>query len=381
MSELLGPAAPAPRLNEAQKLAWLRLIRSENVGPITFRTLVNRFGGAVNALAALPELSARGGLRRAITIFSQDDAERELARAQKAGLRLIAMGEPDYPKHLIASEGAPPLLYLAGTADILAGEFVAIVGSRNCSALGRKITGLIARELGDAGFGIVSGLARGIDAAAHEASLATGTVAVMAGGADMIYPPENKELYDQLYARGAILSEMPPGLEPRGRDFPRRNRIVAGMALGTVIIEAAARSGSLITARLAAEQGRDVFAVPGSPLDPRAEGTNALIREGATLVRSAADIIEALAPVRDRPPPQIEFPLAEDKTAASSLDDDSPAETDRGKIVNALSPSPVEIDDLIRHTKLPASAVLVILLELELAGRLARHPGNRVSLI
>ncbi|MDC9700628.1 MAG: DNA-processing protein DprA [Alphaproteobacteria bacterium] len=370
----------SPRLDEKQKIAWLRLIRSENVGPITFRSLINRFGGAVNALSALPELSASGGMRRCINIFSSNEAECELERSHRAGLRLIAMGEPEYPNQLIAIDSAPPLLYVSGNNDILSQKFVAIVGSRNCSALGRKMTTMIASELGTAGFGIVSGFARGIDAIAHETALDSGTAAVLAGGANIIYPPENKKLYERLKEKGVFISERPPDFEPKGRDFPRRNRIISGMALGTLIIEAAVRSGSLITARMAAEQGREVLAVPGSPLDPRAEGANTLIREGATLIRSADDVIDAITPLCDRLAPEIEFLLAE-TTAPSSLERQKTDDSDRVQITNALGPSPVSIDDIIRHTNLPAGVVLTVLLEMELAGRIIRHERNCVSSI
>lgn len=376
------------RLDDAQRLAWLRLIRSENVGPATFRALINRFGSAAAALDALPELSARGGLRRRIRIAGKDEAAAELAAAQRLGVRLVALGEPDYPPALAHAEGGPPLLYVRGDAAVLAAPCVAVVGSRNCSAAGRRIAQEIAAGLGASGLAIVSGLARGIDLAAHTAALDTGTVAVLAGGVDVIYPKEHETLYARILDRGAAVSEMPLGLEPRGRDFPRRNRIIAGMALGIVVVEAARRSGSLITARLAGEAGRDVLAVPGSPLDPRAEGTNRLIRDGATLVRHADDILEALAPVLADPARALGAAPAElppggpDGVAAGPPDDwTSVAATARERVAGALGPSPVGIDDVVRHTGLPAGQVHVVLLELELAGRLSRHPGHRVSLL
>jgi DNA processing protein len=376
------------RLTDAQRLAWLRLIRSENVGPTTFRMLINRFGGAEEALAALPRLSARGGLKRQIRIAEMGEAEAELGEAARLGVRVIAMGEPDYPQPLLHTEGAPPLLFVRGEAAILARPMVAIVGSRNCSAAGRRIAGSIAAGLGEAGFAIVSGLARGIDAGAHRGALKTGTVAVLAGGVDKVYPQEHDELYAAIMETGAILSEMPLGLEPRGRDFPRRNRIIAGLALGTVIVEAASRSGSLITARLANETGREVFAVPGSPLDPRAHGTNRLIRDGAAMARSADDVIEVLAPLLEdperaygaaplaRPPTEPEGAEAEAREWTETL-----AETDRDRVVEALGAAPIDIDEIIRHTQLAPGAVHTVLLELELAGRLARHGGQLVSIL
>ena len=367
------------RLTDEQRLAWLRLIRSENIGPVTFRQLINRYGGAVAALQMLPDLSARGGMRRAISVCSRTDAEKEIAAAKRAGMTLIALGEQEYPKYLAVSESAPPLLYTLGDTSLLARPSAAIVGSRNCSALGRKIAALVARGLGEAGCTVISGLARGVDAAAHEASLASGTCAVMAGGADIIYPPDNTDLYRRIVAEGCIISEMAPGYQPTGRDFPKRNRIVAGCALGTVIIEAAARSGSLITARMAGEMGRDVFAVPGSPLDPRAEGTNALIREGAILTRHADDVLEVIVPLMQRPPPHVEVPLAERDDG--DVADEDVIRDEREQLVQALSPSPVDVDELIRHTGLSPAVVQMLLLELELAGRLERHAGNRVSLL
>ncbi|HSM20036.1 MAG TPA: DNA-processing protein DprA, partial [Hyphomicrobiales bacterium] len=263
-----------------------------------------------------------------------------------------------------------------------------IVGSRNCSAAGRRIAGSIAAELGAAGLALVSGLARGIDAGAHRGALKTGTVAVLAGGVDRVYPQEHEELYRAIAENGAILSEMPLGLEPRGRDFPRRNRIIAGLALGTVIVEAASRSGSLITARLANEIGREVFAVPGSPLDPRAHGTNRLIRDGAAMARSAEDVIEVLAPILEEPERAYgAAPLPRPPTEPDGAEAEAPdwtetlAETDRDRVVEALGTAPIDVDEIIRHTQLAPGAVHTVLLELELAGRLARHAGQRVSIL
>ncbi len=288
------------RLTDEQRIDWLRLIRTPNIGPRTFRSLINHFGGARAALEALPSLARRGGASADVHICSRDDAMREIARGQKLGVTFVGLGEPDYPLRLQMIDDAPPLLALRGNPAAFAMPIVAVVGSRNASGAGLKFTQTIARELGDAGFAVVSGLARGIDAAAHRASLGTGTIAVLAGGQDSVYPPEHESLLDAILPAGAALSEMPLGYEPRGRDFPRRNRLISGLSLGVVIVEAAKRSGSLITARFALEQGREVFAVPGSPLDPRAEGTNGLIKQGATPVTETADVIAVLRLILER---------------------------------------------------------------------------------
>ena len=303
------------QLTNEQRIDWLRLIRSPNVGPRTFRTLVNHFGGARAALQALPALARRGGASAAVQICSRADAERELAAAAKLGVALVALGEPNYPPRLQMIDDAPPLIAVRGNARALALPMVAIVGSRNASGAGLKFTQRIARELGEAGFAIVSGLARGIDAAAHRASLESGTIAVLAGGHDRVYPAEHADLLDAILPAGAALSEMPLGWEPRGRDFPRRNRLISGLSLGVVIVEAAKRSGSLITARFALEQGREVFAVPGSPLDPRAEGTNGLIKQGATPVTETGDIVAVLRPIME----QKEMPAREPELEPSDL--------------------------------------------------------------
>ncbi len=366
------------RLTDDQRLAWLRLIRSENVGPASFRNLLNHFGGAAAALDALPDLARRGGAGQTPKICSVDAAEREMAGIARLGARLIALGEPDYPPILALSDGAPPLLTVMGDVACFAPPTIAIVGARNASAAGRSFAAKLARDLGERGFTIASGLARGVDAAAHEASLPTGTVAVLAGGPDRIYPPENKPLLEKIVATGAAVTEMPLGWEPRARDFPRRNRIIAGLARGTVIVEAALRSGSLITARLANELGREVMAAPGSPLDVRCEGSNALLRDGATLVTCAAHVVEALGASlgADLPAPPLP-PLAEEPSspAPAAPDDDM-----RQRIVELLGPSPALVDDVVRLSGTPARMVQFVLLELKLAGRLERHAGGRVSL-
>jgi DNA processing protein len=364
------------RLSDEQRVDWLRLIRSQNIGPRTFRSLINHFGGARAALEALPSLARRGGARGAVVICSREDAARELALARKLGVAIVAWGEPDYPTRLQAIDDAPPLLTIRGNAAALARPMVAIVGSRNASGAGLKFTQMLARELGDAGFIVVSGLARGIDAAAHKASLTSGTVAVLAGGQDRVYPAEHISLLDAILPAGTALSEMPLGWEPRAADFPRRNRLISGLSLGVVIVEAAKRSGSLITARCALEQGREVFAVPGSPLDPRAEGTNGLIKQGAALVTETADIISALQPIMER---HEWFAREPDHDMPPS--DEAPADDERVRITSLLGPAPVGIDDLVRLAQSSPAVVRMVLLELEIAGRIERHGGGMVSLL
>lgn len=375
-----GAGSKGMALTDRQRLAWLRLIRSDNVGPATFRDLINHFGSAETALEALPELSRRGGSTRPVRVASREEALAELERAERFGARFVGIGEPDYPSALRQIEGAPPLIAVKGSAATLHQPAIGIVGARNCSVSGAKFAAMIARDVGRAGYTVVSGLARGIDTAAHRASIETGTVAVLAGGLDKPYPPENEPLIAELLAgNGLLLSEMPFGWEPRARDFPRRNRLIAGVALGLVVTEAAARSGSLITARYAANFGRLVFAVPGSPLDPRSEGANGLIKDGATLITGASDVIEAMAPLTRMDlfsPQQVSEPIVEEERDMAL----PPSESDRDAVVTALGPAPVEIDDLIRHTGLSAQSVYLVLLELDLAGRLHRHAGGLVSL-
>ncbi|SMF51164.1 DNA processing protein [Xaviernesmea oryzae] len=364
-------------LTERQRIAWLRLIRSDNVGPATFRDLINHCGSAENALAMLPELSARGGATRAIRIATVQEAERELEAARRHGARFIGIGEPDYPPALRQIEGAPPLLAVKGDLAAATRPSVGIVGSRNASIAGAKFAAMIARDCGRAGYTVTSGLARGIDTAAHRASLETGTIAVLAGGLDQPYPPENVPLLDEITdGAGLAVSEMSFGWEPRARDFPRRNRLISGISLGVVVVEAAERSGSLITARMATDFGRLVFAVPGSPLDPRCHGTNGLLKQGAIVTTGSDDVIEALAPLS-----QLDLfagPVVEEPEKTGDML--PPNDDDRSMIVSALGPTPVDIDDIIRHTGLSASSVYLILLELDLAGRLHRHPGGMVSL-
>jgi len=368
------------RLTDEQRLDWLRLIRSENIGPRTFRSLINRYGGARAALDALPELARRGGAIKPVRAYSRDHAEREIEASRRSGIVLIALGEPNYPDRLRMIDDAPPLLGVRGKVGVLQSNMVALVGSRNASAAGVKFAERLAHELSGAGFVIVSGLARGIDAAAHRASLAGGTVAVLAGGHDHIYPAEHAPLLESILPAGAAITEMPLGWQPRARDFPRRNRLISGLALGVVIVEAAHRSGSLITARMALEQGREVFAVPGSPLDPRAEGTNGLLKQGATLVTEAADVVNVLQPILGQ---RFEQPAqeSEDEPEDAALPVPEPATTDRARIVGLLGPTPVSIDDLVRLSNSSPAIVRTVLLELDIAGRLERHGGGLVSLM
>ncbi|MFL4968522.1 MAG: DNA-processing protein DprA [Xanthobacteraceae bacterium] len=365
------------RLTDEQRLDWLRLIRSDNVGPRTFRVLINHFGSARAALETLPELARRGGAVRPGRICSRADAERELEAQRALGATLIGLGEAEYPRRLRAIADPPPLIAVRGQKPALARPIVAVVGARNASAAGLKIAQLLAHEIGAAGFATVSGLARGIDAAAHRASLATGTIAVLAGGHDNVYPQEHAGLLDEILHAGAAVSEMPLGWELRARDFPRRNRLISGLALGVLVVEAAKRSGSLITAKLALEQGREVFAVPGSPLDPRTEGTNDLLKQGATLVTQAADVIGVLAPIVGRA-----TDLAEDGEPVDGVAGEAEPEADqRARIVGLLGPTPVGIDDLVRLADAPPAVVRMVLLELEIAGRLERHGNGLVSLL
>lgn len=365
-----------PRLTDEQRLDWLRLIRSENVGPRVFRALVNHCGSARAALEALPHLAQRGGLARPGRICSTQEAERELRSAEQLGVALVALGEPEYPAALRVIADAPPILAIRGKTAVLQRPMVALVGSRNASAAGLKIAEQLASALGQAELVTVSGLARGIDVAIHRASIGSGTVAVLAGGQDRVYPAEHVPLLDRILETGAAISEMPLGWEPRARDFPRRNRLISGLALGVVVVEAARRSGSLITARLALEQGREVFAVPGSPLDPRCEGTNGLLKQGAVLVTSAEDVLATLSPMVERFPERI---FMEPKEETTELGD--PDENQRRRIIALLGPTPVSLDDLIRLAEAPPAIVRTVLLELELAGRLERLGNGTVALL
>jgi DNA processing protein len=362
-------------LSDEDRRDWLRLSKSENVGPSTFRTLLARYGTAGEALRALPELARKGGLGRAPRIYGREAAERDMANAEAIGARFIALCEPEFPPLLRETDTRPALLCVKGDASLLTRSGVAIVGARNASAIARKFTRQLAKEIGGEGHVIVSGLARGIDTAAHEASLDTGTIAVVAGGIDVIYPPENEALHAAIGERGVIVSEMTPGTVPRADYFPRRNRIISGIARALLVVEAAVRSGSLITARLAAEQGREVFAVPGSPLDPRCEGANRLIRDGARLLLSASDVLEALS---EEPRPR-QMSLFEPEPPPLAAREPDQAETQA--LLDLLSPSPIDMDDLIRESGLEPRSLSAIVLELSLAGRIQRHPNGAVSLV
>jgi DNA processing protein len=366
---------PAKQLTPPERRDWLRLSRSDTIGPITFNMLLARYGSVAQVITALPDLACRSG-KNHLQLISATQAEDEIAAHDNYGAKLVAHCEPDYPHLLAIVEDAPPLISVFGKADVLNKKCLAIVGARNASLNGKKMAEQLACDFGAVGCITVSGLARGIDTAAHQGSLASGTIAVLAGGIDNIYPQENRNLYEAIAATGCIVAEMPFGSEPRAQHFPRRNRIISGLSLGTVVVEAAHKSGSLITAHRALEQGREVFAVPGSPLDPRCQGTNTLIKQGATLIENAADVLENL-------PRQIR--IAE-PIQASLLPPAQPvADTEftqtYNQIIEKLSPSPVAVDELIRQCHLSPPLVLTVLLEFELAGLVQRQPGNKVILV
>lgn len=352
--------------------ARLRLIRSPRIGPVTYHQLIARFGDAATALDALPMLAARGGGERPL-LTDPAAVAREQAAVARLGARHLFFGDGDYPALLAEIDTAPPVLIVQGDMRLARRRAVAMVGARNASAAACRLARDFAFALADHGLVVVSGLARGIDTAAHQGAIAGGTIGVIASGIDIAFPPENAALQARIGAEGLVVTEYPPGTDPRARHFPQRNRLIAGLALGTVVVEAAPRSGSLITARLAAEAGRDVMAVPGSPLDPRAQGCNLLIREGATLVQSAADIVEALGPIDQR---MLREPGADYRAPPPGDADDG----DRRAIAALLGPVPVAIDELIRQSARPPAIVQLVLLELELAGRIERHAGSRVAL-
>jgi len=362
----------APSAGTAEQIARLRLIRSENVGPVTFRQLVARFGSGRAALDALPDLARRGG-RSSLRIATAAQAEAELAAVERFGGRFLFWGLAPYPRLLAEIDDAPPVVATRGRLALLDRPAVAMVGARNASAAAIRFARGMAADLAAAGVVVVSGLARGIDAAVHVGALDGGTIGVIAGGLDVVYPPENAELHRHLFEQGLVVAEQPLGTEPQARHFPRRNRIISGLSLGVVVVEAVTRSGSLITARLAGEQGRDVMAVPGSPLDPRAQGCNQLIRDGATLVQSAADVLEAIGPIGGR----AAMPANRFFEEPVALDAD---DAERAAVLGRLSPVPVPVDELVRQTGLPPAIVQTALLELEIAGRLVRHAGGRVAL-
>lgn len=365
-------------LSDQERLDRLRLIRSQNVGPLTFRRVMERFGSASEALRRLPDLARRGGGNGTFTVCPPEDAEREIAATRRLGGHLLFCGDDGYPEPLSFIEDAPPVLTVLGDPAILRRPTIGMVGSRNASPNGRRFAFRLASEMGKAGFATASGLARGIDAAVHQGSLETGAIAVTAGGIDIIYPKENTDLYHAIADGGAIVCEMPLGMHPQARHFPRRNRIISGLSRGVVVIEATLRSGSLITARMALEQGREVFAVPGSPMDPRGRGCNDLLRQGAILVETPQDILNVLdADSASVPPPGRGIRHAEDDARVDAETTDEM----RRVIAETLSPVPVTVDEVIRTCQLSPSHVMTCLLEWELAGRVERHPGNKVALI
>ena len=370
-------------MNDRDKIDWLRLARTETVGPITFHRLIAKYGTAAKALDALPILTKN----KPITICDVATAEREFETVLKHNGKMIFAGDADYPLALTSLEDAPPVLTVLGRTDTLSNQSVALVGSRNASINGRKLAHKMASDLGKSNMTVVSGLARGIDTAAHEGSLQTGTVAVVAGGVDVIYPKENTDLYRKICESGAVISECAWGTQPLAQHFPKRNRIVSGLSAGTVVVEANLRSGSLITARMAAEQGRDVMAVPGFPLDPRSEGTNALLRDGAILVRDAADVLEQLQSFL-RPKTkaeQISFSeivgFSGDGLSENVANDCYSSENLHTLILPELSTTPVDVDEIVRVCNLKSADVQSTLLEMEIEGVIQRLPGNRVCLI
>jgi DNA processing protein len=372
-------AAARELLSDSERIDWLRLIRTAQVGAITFFALIKRYGSAGAALDELPRIAERAGRSKPPVTPTAAEIRHEIDRAAKLGVRYIAACEPDYPDNLAAIEDAPPVITIGRDASLFKRPSVAIVGARNASLNGRRIAAKLSRDLCEAGFVVVSGLARGIDTEAHKAALEHGTIAVVAGGIDVVYPPENAALQSAIFERGCVVSEAPLGTEPLARHFPRRNRIISGLTPGVILVEAARNSGSLITARMALEQGREVFAVPGSPLDPRSQGTNGLIRDGATLTETADDVLRVLSAnqtfgLKSSAPVSAELAL-------SPPGDESEINVARRVILEALSPVPVAVDELARDCQVSLPVVLTILLELELAGRLERQSGQRVSLV
>jgi DNA processing protein len=360
--------------SDQERVALVQLARTDGVGAITFHRLIQRFGSASSAIAALPDMAKAAGRRTGLTIYLKSRAEDEMARVAQLGARYVSATDHEYPKLLAEVDGAPPLLCIKGHADWALAPCVAIVGARNASATGRKFTRMLADRLTQAGMTVVSGLARGIDTAAHEASRDMQTMAVIAGGIDHIYPPENAELQNAIAERGLLITEMPPGTAPKAEHFPRRNRIISGLSRAVIVVEAALRSGSLITARFAAEQGRDVFAVPGSPLDPRCEGCNKLIKDGAAILTSLDDVFDAL----NAQSPMRRGLFAEEPQTLRR--DVTPEGADRDKVVGLLSPNPVHIDDIVRESGLSPEVVSAVLLELEIVGRAGRDGSGMVSL-
>ncbi len=366
-------------LSERERFDRLRLARTESVGPVTFRQLLGRYGSASATLEALPELAARRGRKKPLRLCPAETAEREQETLHALGGRHLVFGDPAYPAPLAAIDDAPMVLSLIGDAAHLSRDGIAIVGARNASTNGRNFARRLGDDLGNAGLAVISGLARGIDAAAHTGALNHATVAVLGGGVDVKYPRENAALQDAIAEGGLLVSEVPCGIQPQARHFPRRNRIISGLSLGVVVVEAALRSGSLITARLAGEQGRDVFAVPGSPLDPRCKGTNDLIRKGAMLTETAEDVLTELAPVRGHRAERASA-NADPVVGAGRTDQNRPAAGDvQDRIGQMIGHSPLSIDDIVRDSGLPINIVWNTLLDLELAGHIERQPGNMIA--
>jgi DNA processing protein len=364
------------QLSDQERLSWLRLTRTDTIGPATFHKLIKRYKTATRALEELPKLTAKAGGARGLTLFPIEKAEREIAACHSFGARLVAFGEADYPLNLMHIDGAPPLLCMAGQIDLVHRESVGIVGARTASASGRKMARILAHGLAEAGILVTSGLARGIDTAAHEAAGPHRTAAVIAGGIDHRYPPENSDLQNAIARDGLLMTEMAIGTAPRAEHFPRRNRIISGMSRAVIVVEAALRSGSLITARFANEQGRDVFAVPGSPLDPRCEGTNKLIREGAILLTSVDELLHHLQ--QQLPPEQSQLFEPDDEPLLPP--DEDADDASRREVLSLLSANAIEVDDLIREANCSPETVMAILLELEVVGKLVRSKGGRVAL-
>ena len=360
-------------MSEGERFDRLRLIRSPRIGPVSYRQLLARFGSAGEALRAIPMLAQRGGGRASVA--DTGAVEREIAASRALGARYLLMGDPDYPVLLDKMDGAPPALIVKGDIALTARPCVAIVGARNASAAACRFARTLAQDLGQRDAAVVSGLARGIDTEAHRGSVASGTIAIIACGIDVVFPPENAALQADVAEHGLLVTEHPPGIQPLARHFPARNRIIAGLSLGTVVVEAAPKSGSLITARLAGEAGREVMAVPGSPLDPRAQGCNELIRQGAILVQNAADVMEAIGGFDARMVRQQSFGFLSEPVSS----DVTPSE--RASVLGLLGPAPVPVDEVIRLSGLSPAVVQTVLLELELGGRLERHAGGRISLV
>ena len=365
------------QLSEADILAYIRLSRTEKLGPVTFRRLMNLYGEPHTALSALPELAARGGRSKAFKALSAQAAKREYDATQKLGGTFLILATATYPKLLAQTPDAPPVMSCYGHAHLLTKPALAMVGARNASAAGQRIAGKLAKDIGARDLLVVSGLARGIDRAAHKGALETGTIAVIANGIDHSYPRENAELQKQIVEQGLILCENPPGTAPQASQFPRRNRIISGLSLGVIVVEAARRSGSLITARLEGEYGREVMAVPGSPLDPRCHGSNHLIRTGAALIEMVDDIMEAVRPLIEN----MALKTPDQKTQRHQKTAPAPvSDAIRRKITELLGPVPIRIDDLIEQAEAPLRSVHLVLLELELAGRLTYNSGGQLCL-